>query len=206
LISWDEDYGELIRARSFILGVVENEERRFADTLRYSMKVLKDEIEKLQEKGEKVIPGDVVFRLYDTYGLAVDLVEDVARDEKPDGGSGRLQSGHGETAPALPGVLERERRGGGSGNLSQASIQGRSQPFFRLRYPRNRSNNPFALILEDQEVDSIEQGAKATVILDQTPFYAESGGQVGDVGLITKGGQPFSRGKHLKIRTGPFCP
>ena len=75
------DYKELVQAKGLIEGVVDNEERRFADTLRYSMKVLNEEIQNLKAKGAETIPGDVAFRLHDTYGLSVDMVEDVARDE-----------------------------------------------------------------------------------------------------------------------------
>ncbi|MCP4669420.1 MAG: alanine--tRNA ligase, partial [Deltaproteobacteria bacterium] len=75
------DYGELIRSRSFIEGVVENEEQRFSDTLHYSMKVLNEEINKLKADGADTIPGHMAFKLYDTYGLSLDIVEDVARDE-----------------------------------------------------------------------------------------------------------------------------
>ena len=76
------DYGELITSRSFIEGVVINEEKRFADTLLYGMKVLKEEVDKLRETGEDTIPGNLAFKLYDTYGLSVDIVEDVAREEE----------------------------------------------------------------------------------------------------------------------------
>lgn len=76
-----QDYKELVQAKGLIEGVVDSEERRFADTLTYSMKVLNEEIRNLKAKGADTIPGEVAFRLYDTYGLSVDMVEDVARDE-----------------------------------------------------------------------------------------------------------------------------
>jgi len=184
------DYGELIRARSFILGVVENEERRFADTLRYSMKVLKEEIQRLQEKGENVIPGDMIFKLYDTYGLAVDLVEDVARDEnlvvdlagyKDAMGKQRSlsqESWKGSGEAAVPETFRELRARGLAGKFTGYDTL-------------ETESKILSLVQNDQEVSSIEKGAKATVILDQTPFYAESGGQVGDVGQITNGTAHF---------------
>ncbi len=74
------DYGELLSARSLIQGVVTNEEKRFADTLFYGMRILKENLDELKERGEDTIPGELAFKLYDTYGLSVDIVEDVARE------------------------------------------------------------------------------------------------------------------------------
>ena len=178
------DYGELIRARSFILGVVENEERRFADTLRYSMKVLKDEIRQLQEKGENIIPGDVVFRLYDTYGLAVDLVEDVARDENLTVDLAGYKAAMGKQRR----LSQESWKGSGEAAVPETfrSLRSRGLASRFSGYDTLETESTIlALILDEREVVSIEKGAKATVILDRTPFYAESGGQVGDVGLIT---------------------
>ncbi|MEE9612710.1 MAG: alanine--tRNA ligase, partial [Desulfatiglandales bacterium] len=76
-----QDYGDLASSRSFITGVVINEEKRFADTLHYGMRVLEENLEELKEKGGDSIPGTLAFKLYDTYGLSVDIVEDVAREE-----------------------------------------------------------------------------------------------------------------------------
>ncbi|EFK05822.1 alanine--tRNA ligase [delta proteobacterium NaphS2] len=180
------DYGELVRARSFILGVVENEERRFADTLRYSMKVLREEIEQLREKEKAAIPGEVVFKLYDTYGLAVDLVEDVARDENL-----------GVDLEGYKDAMNRQR------SLSQESWKGSGEAAvpktFRDLLNRNLTSRftgydtleaesrILSLVLGDLEVNTIYKGDKAQMILDQTAFYAESGGQVGDTGLIMNG-------------------
>ncbi|MBN2123398.1 MAG: alanine--tRNA ligase, partial [Deltaproteobacteria bacterium] len=75
------DYSDLITSRSYIEGVVHNEEKRFSDTLFYAMKVLRDEIEDLREKGGNTLQGSLAFKLYDTYGLSLDIVQDVAREE-----------------------------------------------------------------------------------------------------------------------------
>ncbi len=76
-----QDYDELVRSRSFIEGVVRNEEKRFADTLHYGMRVLNEEIEKIRERGANTLSGEVLFKLYDTFGLSTDIVGDVAREE-----------------------------------------------------------------------------------------------------------------------------
>ena len=179
------DYAELLRARNFILGIVENEERRFADTLKYSMKVLEEEIQRLQEKGERVIPGDVVFKLYDTYGLAVDLVEDVARDEnlvvdlagyKESMGKQRLlsqNSWRGSGEAAVPKTFR---------NLLSRGLASRFSGYESLE----TESKIVSLVVGGQERTSVETDDEVEVVLDQTPFYAESGGQVGDMGLISK--------------------
>ena len=179
------DYAELLRARNFILGIVENEERRFADTLKYSMKVLEEEIQRLQEKGERVIPGDVVFKLYDTYGLAVDLVEDVARDEnlvvdlagyQESMGKQRLLSQNSWKGSGEAAVPETFR------NLLSRGLASRFSGYESLE---TESKIVF-LVVGGQARTSVETGDEVEVVLDQTPFYAESGGQVGDMGLISK--------------------
>ena len=179
------DYAELLRARNFILGIVENEERRFADTLKYSMKVLEEEIQRLQEKGERVIPGDVVFKLYDTYGLAVDLVEDVARDEnlvvdlagyKESMGKQRLLSQNSWRGSGEAAVPETFR------NLLSRGLASRFSGYESLE----TESKIVSLVVGGQERTSVETDDEVEVVLDQTPFYAESGGQVGDLGLISK--------------------
>ncbi len=179
------DYAELLRARNFILGIVENEERRFADTLKYSMKVLEEEIQRLQEKGERVIPGDVVFKLYDTYGLAVDLVEDVARDEnlvvdlagyKESMGKQRLLSQNSWKGSGEAAVPETFR------NLLSRGLASRFSGYESLE----TESKIVSLVVGGQERTSVETDDEVEVVLDQTPFYAESGGQVGDMGLISK--------------------
>jgi len=75
------NYGEHVSSRSFIESIVINKEKRFADTLHYSMKVLTENLEKLKDSSKNTIPGDLAFKLYDTYGLSLDIVEDVAREE-----------------------------------------------------------------------------------------------------------------------------
>ena len=178
------DYTELLGARSFILGVVENEERRFSDTLKYSMKVLEEEIRNLREKGEQTIPGDVAFKLYDTYGLAVDLVEDVARDEnlevdlagyKKAMGKQRLlsqESWKGSGEAAVPETFR---------NLLSRGLKSRFLGYDTLE----TESKIIALVAEQQEIASAGTGDWVEAVLDQTPFYAESGGQVGDMGLLS---------------------
>ena len=184
------DYPELFRSRSLVEGVVENEERRFADTLNYSMKVLDDEIQKLKTKGEIIIPGDLAFRLYDTYGLSVDIVEDVARDENMS-----------VDLPGYEAAMSRQRI------LSQESWKGSGEeeiPAVLRTFLAKGLTTPFVgyeeltgeakvvgLIANGKEIESLETGEEAQVILDRTTFYGTAGGQKGDTGRLESGDAAF---------------
>ncbi len=178
-----QDYAELIRSRSLVEGVVENEERRFADTLHYSMKVLNDEIRNLKEKGETVLPGDLAFRLYDTYGLSVDMVEDVARDEKM-----TIDMTGYEAAMSRQRLLSQESwKGSGEEEIPAVFrallARGRATGF--LGYDRlNGESEVIAIVLNGKEVPSLEAGKDAQIVLDRTTFYAAAGGQTGDTGSL----------------------
>ncbi len=184
------DYPELARSRSLVDGVVENEEKRFADTLNYSMKVLDDEIRNLKAKGQEILPGDLAFRLYDTYGLSVDIVEDVVRDENMS-----------IDMPGYEAAMAKQRL------LSQDSWKGSGEEeipaVFRALLAKGLTTGflgyeglcgeakVVGLIADDKEVVSLKTGEKARVVLDQTTFYATAGGQAGDVGRLENSGATF---------------
>jgi len=184
------DYRELLQSKQFIEGVVENEEKRFADTLTHSMRYLEEEIENLKAKGRDHIPGDVAFKLYDTYGLSPDILEDVARDENlPVDWAGY------ETA------MSKQRR------MSQASWKGSGEEeipkAFRELLSRgmkgrflgyetlDTESRVVAVIAAGRETRTLEAGIWADVVLDQTPFYGAAGGQVGDTGWLLNGETRF---------------
>jgi alanyl-tRNA synthetase len=177
------DYGELVQSRGLIEGVVRNEEKRFADTLHYGMKVLDEEVQKVKSQGASVIPGKVAFRLYDTYGLSVDIVADVARDENL-----RVDlEGYDE-------AMSRQR------TLSQASWKGSGEEEIPEAYRKLLSRGVStrfvgydvlscgakveAILVDKKGVPSLTEGKTAELVLDRTPFYGEAGGQVGDVGWV----------------------
>ncbi len=185
------DYEELIQSRHFIEGVVSNEEKRFADTLHYSMKVLDEEIEKLKAEGKDIIEGDMAFKLYDTYGLALDIVEDVARDEDL-----RVDVSGYEKAMARQRTLSQESwKGSGEDEIPEAfrNLQARGVTSRFVGYETLSSKaDVVALIVEGLETESAVEGAQAEVVLNQTPFYGQAGGQVGDIGRLRKGKTIFS--------------
>ncbi len=186
-----QDYKELVQAESLIEGVVDNEERRFADTLIYSMKVLNEEIRNLKAKGADTIPGEVAFRLYDTYGLSVDMVEDVARDEA----MAVDMDGYHRSMSKQRQLSQESWKGSGEEKIPEAFrgllAQGLATRFLGYESVESEAE-VISLIVGGEEAGSVDAGGgEAEIVLDQTPFYAESGGQVGDTGWLFNGDSRF---------------
>ncbi|HMK85874.1 MAG TPA: alanine--tRNA ligase [Steroidobacteraceae bacterium] len=167
-------YGELASGEARAVQLLAQEESRFAETLATGMALLDAETAKLKSK---VIPGKTVFRLYDTYGFPVDLTADVARER------GLTIDSEGFEAEM---AVQRDRGRAASKFTvdlrDSVRLSGRSEfcGYDRLE-GRGRVS---ALIFDGAVVDVLRSGQEGHVVLDQTPFYAESGGQVGDTGLL----------------------
>ncbi len=178
-----KDYPELVQSRDFILGIVDNEERRFADTLHYSLKLLNEEIDELKAKGGDTIPGEVAFRLYDTYGLSVDIVRDVARDEDLHVD----MTGYDEAMSRQRRLSQESWKGSGEEEIPEVYrvllADGLTTRF--LGYEMLVSGATVAaVVVNGKGTTSAGEDTAVDLLLDKTPFYGESGGQVGDVGLI----------------------
>jgi len=191
------DYEELARAKDLIKGVVQNEERRFADTLRFSLQFLNDEIERLKAEGRDIISGDVAFKLYDTYGLSLDLIEEIAGDE---GLNVDVESF--QTAMAERRALSQQSwKGSGEEEIPEAlhnlTAEG-LHPRFVGYESLTASGSVSALVVEGEPVQVCDAGSHADVVLDQTPFYGEAGGQVGDKGWLVNDGNRFQVTDTLK--------
>ena len=196
-----QDYPELTRSQRFIEGVVENEEKRFADTLRFSLKVLEEEINTLMEKGLVIIPGDVVFKLYDTYGLPSDIVEDVARAEN----LSVDMEGYENAMSRQRSISQESWKGSGEEEVPEAYrnliAQGMTTRF--QGYGNLVSQGRIiSLLVDGKETRAVKEGEQAEIVLDQTPFYGKSGGQVGDVGTLVKDRAEFEVTDTLKIGQG----
>jgi len=183
-------YDELVKSSSFIEGVAGNEEKRFSDTLHYSMRVLDEEIERVKANGYSVIPGEAVFRLYDTYGLSPDIIEDVARDENlvVD------MDGYEKAMSRQKAMSQESWKGSGEEDVPEVfkGILARDLTRRFLGYETISSRSKVvAIVAEGKEVSSAEAGSKAEVVLDETPFYGRAGGQVGDTGLLLQEGLRF---------------
>lgn len=168
-------YPELVAAQAKVEQALLQEEERFALTLANGMKLLAEELAQVKDG---VLAGEVVFKLYDTYGFPVDLTADVAREH----GLTLDEAGFEREMAA-----QRERaRKASSFTADNAGVAGfhLSTPF--LGYTQKSAQvDVAALFVAGEQRDSIQAGEVALVVLNQTPFYAESGGQVGDTGRLT---------------------
>ena len=175
-------YPELTRGKTHAERVLRHEEERFAETLANGMVLLEGAIRKL--RGAKVIDGDTVFKLYDTYGFPVDLTADIARERGLSVDQARFDT-----------AMEEQRRRSqeaskfGVDVRADTSVDARTlfQGYERLK----ASGRVMALLKDGAAVDALEPGERAEVVLDRTPFYAEAGGQVGDAGELTAVGTLF---------------
>ncbi|VAW88327.1 Alanyl-tRNA synthetase [hydrothermal vent metagenome] len=177
-----EAYPELAKAQPQIEKVLKLEEERFAETLDQGMKILESAIADL--KG-KEIPGATVFKLYDTYGFPADLTADIARERGlviDDVGFER----------EMEAQRERARSASQFGVDYSASVEVDVASEFTGYEHIDGEANVVALISGESQVDSLSANEEGVVILDKTPFYAESGGQAGDRGALSANGVEFS--------------
>ena len=173
-------YPELTEAAAFITKVIQNEETRFSETLDFGLKLLNDTLADMDARGKTEVPGDIVFKLYDTYGFPVDIVRDVVRDRKltidMDGFDSAMaeQKARSRSVAAFSEITEAYRR------LSAEGFK----PVFTGYEELSTESKALLLVVDGKEVDAAEAGDAVEVVTERTPFYAESGGQVGDTGRI----------------------
>lgn len=175
-----EAFPELVREQKNITRVFEQEEQQFAKTLDQGLKILADEMKVVQGK---VIPGDVVFMLYDTYGFPVDLTADIAREHN-------LVVDQAGFDQAME--QQRDRARNASQFVAKQALLTTTTTDF-IGYETTIGNAKIVELFKDgQPVKELGRNETGFVVLDRTPFYAESGGQVGDTGTITsKSGAEF---------------
>ena len=179
-------YPELEERRTFISERIRRDEERFQETLSRGLSMLEEEIAKVKSLGDAVLPGTVVFRLYDTFGFPVDLTEDIVRGREMtldlEGFESSMQEQRSRARAAWK----------GSGDAGVEEIYGRiaadvSSDF--CGYDELRCDSTLeALLMAGEPIETAREGDEIEVVAAQTPFYAESGGQVGDRGLILSGG------------------
>ncbi|NNE59674.1 MAG: alanine--tRNA ligase, partial [Woeseia sp.] len=164
-----EAYPELGKAQAHVEKVLKKEEERFAETLDQGMEILEQAIKKL--KG-KEIPGEVVFKLYDTYGFPVDLTADIARERDLSVDTAGFEA-------AMEAQRERARAASKFGADDSAALRTDAVSEFSGYEGVEGSGTVVALFREGAAVEELGEGQGGTVVLDKTPFYAESGGQIG---------------------------
>ncbi|GMQ84320.1 MAG: alanine--tRNA ligase [Gammaproteobacteria bacterium] len=191
-----EAYPELVKAQQQVERVLEQEETRFAETLDNGMKILEDAIAGLDGK---VIPGDTVFKLYDTYGFPVDLTADIARERKLSLDMPGFES-------EMEAQRDRARAASSFGTLDSGVFDIEGNTDF-TGYEQVQDMVMITALYKDGEaVDVLRGGEEGIVVLDHSPFYAESGGQVGDRGVIrVDGGGVFRVIDTKKQGSGVFA-
>jgi alanyl-tRNA synthetase len=174
-------YPELQKSEAHVAKVLRQEEERFAETLDNGMELLEGAIKKL--KG-KTIPGETVFKLYDTYGFPVDLTADIARERG-------LAIDHARFEAAMEGQRERGRAASRFGVDLRGPDTLDARSSFCGYDTLNGDGKVTAILKGGAEVAAAAPGETVQVVLDTTPFYAEAGGQVGDVGLLENANTRF---------------
>ena len=174
-------YPELPKAQGHVEKVLAKEEARFAETLDQGMEILEEAISNLDGKQ---LSGDIVFKLYDTYGFPVDLTADIARERD-------LTVDEEGFEAAMEGQRERARASskfsaaGGDGLKTDAHTE-------FLGYEGTEASSEIIALFKDGEaVNQLDAGEEGAVVLASTPFYAESGGQIGDTGILVDDGKLF---------------
>jgi len=178
-------YPELKENQDYIVRIVNAEEARFSRTIDQGMEMLNQLIDRFerhrQEKGSKILSGEAAFKLYDTFGFPIDLTREIIAERQmalDEEGFSKLME------------MQRKRAREARAKQSDTSWVTESLPITEIEtvfvgYEANNSQSTLVnLILEGELVDGVQQGDECTVVLDRSPFYAESGGQVGDTGKL----------------------
>jgi alanyl-tRNA synthetase len=187
-------YPDLITQQSRIEQVLRQEEERFSETLENGMKILDVALATIPEHG--TLDGQTLFTLYDTYGFPVDLTADICRERN-------VQVDLGGFETAMNRQREQARAAGkfkAAEGLSYTGADTRFEGYDQLE----GQGKVIALYVDGTSVESIAAGQHAIVVLDATPFYAESGGQVGDKGVLKAEGSCFEVADTQKIQSGVF--
>jgi alanyl-tRNA synthetase len=176
----DSAYPELKESAPFILKVVKNEENKFLETLDTGMKLLEATLADLSAKGETIISGDVIFKLYDTFGFPVDIIADHVKDMEIS-----LDLDGFETAMAQQKARSKSvKKFTGAGDVYKPLIADGVKTRF-LGYDRLTTESELLILVQkNRELDLAQKGDTVDLVTGQTVFYAESGGQAGDAGIF----------------------
>lgn len=187
-------YPELEQAASRVAQVLKQEEERFGETLEHGMKILEAALSKVEQGGR--VEGTTLFTLYDTYGFPVDLTADICRERGVEVDLDGFET-------AMDRQREQARAAGkfkAAEGLSYDGVQTRFDGYDTL----SGDARVVALYVGGTAAQTVRAGQEAIVVLDATPFYAESGGQVGDAGVLQADGVRFVVNDTQKIQAGVF--
>jgi alanyl-tRNA synthetase len=184
-------YPDLSDKESFIRKVIVNEEQRFIETLDSGLKILSEEVATLKKSGQPIVPGEVVFKLYDTFGFPVDLTADIVKKD-------RLTLDMEGFEKAMEAQREKAReswKGSGEQAIADSykklAVRGVSTEFIGFHGVTEATSCITAILKKDETVDALAEGENAEIFVEETPFYGEKGGQVGDTGVIEGEGFRF---------------
>jgi alanyl-tRNA synthetase len=176
-------YPDLAAARETVARVIKQEEDAFADTLAQGLRDFYDRAKRIKADGSRVLPGEEAFHLYDTRGLPLEIIEDLA-------GEMGLTVDEDAFNAALEAQRERSRQDYLSGRVRQevaeTLFEGASS-FVGYGYQEPVRAEVRAILVDGERADLIDDGQRGEIVLEPTPFYAEAGGQVGDTGIVTAG-------------------
>jgi alanyl-tRNA synthetase len=185
-----EAYPELAAKQAFIEDILLKEEEQFARTLEQGMKILEQDISELEGQ---VISGETLFKLYDTYGFPVDLTADIARERE-------LSIDEAGFEACMQEQRDRARAANQFGTDYNDALESDLQTQF-VGYEHDHSDaKVLGILVEGGKVDAVTNGTDAAIILDRTPFYAESGGQAGDKGVLKGEGFEFAVQDTVKLQ------
>ena len=194
-------YPDLREKQTYITKVIRTEEENFGRTIDGGMKIFSDLLAEHKQKLEKIFSGADAFRLYDTFGFPIDLTMEMAADEGLSVDEGAFQK-------LMKEQKERAREARKAlGDLGWAGVEfGKDVPATEfVGYDHSECDAKIGAIVADEELrDEVAAGAEAVVVLDQSPFYAEMGGQVADHGTITADGVVFTVADVQKNKGGKF--
>src|SRR5512145_398068 len=185
-------YPDLVEKASFLTKVILNEEQRFMETLDAGLRILQEETAMLKNAGKSVLPGEIIFKLYDTYGFPTDLTADIVKKDKITLDTVGFEE-----------EMERQReraRGAWKGSGEEAvaecylkvSSSGVVSEFCGYETDKKDEAKITAIFVDGKPADVAKEGQKAEIVLDSTPFYGESGGQTGDTGYLEGAGFSFT--------------
>ncbi|NTX32109.1 alanine--tRNA ligase [Burkholderia pyrrocinia] len=186
-------YPELKEAEQRVTDVLRQEEERFFETIEHGMSILEGALADVEAKGGKVLDGELAFKLHDTYGFPLDLTADVCRER-----------GMTVDEPAFDDAMARQReqaRAAGKFKATQGlEYTGAKTTFHGYEEIAFDDAKVVALYVDGSSVNEVKVGQDAVVVLDHTPFYAESGGQVGDQGVLANAATRFAVADTLKVQ------
>jgi len=185
-------YLDLVEKSSFITKMILNEEQRFMETLDAGLRILNEETEALKKEGKSVLPGMLIFKLYDTYGFPTDLTADIVKRD------GFTLDNEGFEAE-----MEQQRarargawRGSGEEAIAECylktSSSGVTTEFCGYEKIKKDNAEILAIFIDGKPAEKAGEGQRAEIVLDNTPFYGEAGGQIGDTGYLKGVGFNFT--------------